>query len=144
MNKERMQISAFIILAIGTVEIIIGEIEMLMLIPGLSHYASLIAVERIGFVVASIAAITSFCLGLGIVRERPRARTLLIFFSCLIVVSKLAILLKALVLPATLEIFSSTSNRHTISLIYHMLIVVALKDPVVHARFKKRSGAINP
>ena len=70
-----------------------------------------------------VTAVTSAVLGLGILRHNLRCYRILIFFSLVVILSKILIFANIITLNGALETTVPADLKNIISLIYHSLLI---------------------
>ena len=125
----------------GVIEILIGSITFIAVTLSLLQGASVKPLEVLVFVLATAGI--SAGLGIGILMRRLAALRLLLFFSCVIILSKALIFAKIITLNGALETALPSSVKNIISVVYHVLVVVYFTSKPVRGRFgERRKGVI--
>ena len=113
------------LLLIGIIEILVGGITLLATLATLLFSSTPKTPNVLCFVV--ITSIISTLLGIGIIRIHKTAYELLIYFSSVILLSKLLIFMNIIQLNGNLETSIPSSFKNLLSLVYHATIIVYLK-----------------
>lgn len=123
-----------VIVAIGITEVLIGSVTPLASIISwtLALYNKPLAVTI--FVIS--ASLVSLSLGIGLLRFRAWARKLIIFFAGYILLTKVLILSGIIMLSGALETSVSPEIKNSISIIYHIFIIVFFARHAVKDKFK--------
>jgi hypothetical protein len=79
----------------------------------------------------------SACLGIGVLRYHIHSYHMLLFFSSVIILSKVLIFGNIISLNNALETQLPFTLRNFISIIYHGILIVYFIDPAVKKRFKE-------
>jgi hypothetical protein len=114
--KDKLGIALFAI-----TEILIGLITLTAVILSLAQGKSIKSLEVLVFVL--ITAIISSGLGLGILRYKLLAYRLLLYFSSIIILSKILIVAKLITLTGALETTIPYSLKNITSVLYHSLLI---------------------
>ena len=114
--KDKLGIALFAI-----TEILIGLITLTAVILSLAQGKSAKSLEVLVFVL--ITAIISSGLGLGILRYKLLAYRLLLYFSSIIILSKILIVAKLITLTGALETTLPYSLKNITSALYHSLLI---------------------
>ncbi|OGX24039.1 MAG: hypothetical protein A2787_09635 [Omnitrophica WOR_2 bacterium RIFCSPHIGHO2_01_FULL_48_9] len=122
------------IFVIGTIEILIGGLTLLATIVSLSFSFNAKSPNVLIFVIVS-AAVSTF-IGIGIIRHRKLAYQLLIYFSSVVLLSKILIFMGIIELNGSLETFFSASLKNEISALYHAFVIFYLLKHNVKQFFK--------
>ena len=129
------------VLIFGIVEFLFGTITFIAVTLSLVRGASAKPLEVAVFVLAT--ACISAGLGIGILRRNLQAYHLLLFFSYVIILSKILIFAKIITLSGALETAIPASLKNIISIVYHALLVVYFTSPPVKGYFgERRKGVI--
>jgi hypothetical protein len=115
----------WVIAGIGITEIVIGSIAFFTLLISLVFHTSTKPWEVALFVVTTAAI--SAGLGIGLLRHSLACYNLLIFFSQVIIISKIAIFLKVISLNGALETTIPSGIKNIISIVYHGILIWYLK-----------------
>jgi len=125
----------------GAIEILIGTTTFIAVTLSLFRGASAKPAEVLVFVL--VTACISTGLGIGILSRRLSALRLLLFFSCVIILSKALIFAKIITLNGALETAFPSSVKNIISVVYHALVVVYFTSKPVRSCFgERRKGVI--
>ena len=123
-----------IITAIALIELVIGLTTIGALLCGL--FLSFPQKPASVFVFVFMAAITSCALGVGLLKYNDWARTLLIFFSGYIILTKALILANIIVLTGEIITFLPTDTKNLISVFYHVTVMLLLSRKGVEESMK--------
>jgi uncharacterized membrane-anchored protein len=124
-----------LVLTIGILEILIGSITLL------SNFATLALSQNnkspnvLCFVV--ITGILSVLLGIGILKFRKKAYQLLLYFSSVIILSKILILTDIIDLNGALEVTVPGPLKNTVSIVYHGFVIAYLNKPGIRQIFHR-------
>jgi len=116
------------------IEIIIGAVTLLTVLSSLIQGHSAKPWEVMLFVLVT-AAISSG-LGVGILKYNLTSYHLLLYFSSIIVLSKILIFAKIITLSGALETTVPASIKNTVSVLYHSLIIFYFTRQSVREKFK--------
>lgn len=123
------------ILIIGTIEVFIGGFtfvnNLLTYLLGINPKSPNVLL----FVL--IASLTSFLIGAGLLKFKRNAYQLLLYFSSVIILSKILIFWGVLELNGALETTIPAGFKRFISFGYHALILVYFSRPQIKAIFHK-------
>ena len=124
-----------IILTIGIIEICIGGSTLLsnFLILALSQNNKSFNV----FCFVLIAGIISTLLGIGLLKFRKEAYLLLLYFSSVILLSKILIIMNVIQLNGALETTVPGPIKNIISIIYHGFVIAYLNKPGIKQIFHR-------
>ena len=117
------------------IEIIIGAVTLLTVISSLIQGHSVKPWEVMLFVL--VTAAISAGLGLGILKYNLTSYHLLLYFSSIIVLSKILIFAKIITLSGALETTVPAPIKNTVSVLYHSLIIFYFTRESVREKFKK-------
>jgi len=126
--KEKTGIAIF-----ALTEIFIGAATLTAVSLSLIERTSTKPTQVLIFVL--ITAITSAVLGLGILRRNLRCYRILVFFSLVVILSKILIFAKIVTLNGALETTVPADLKNIISLIYHSLLIFYFTRKSVKQRF---------
>ncbi len=112
------------ILIIGVIEILIGSITLLTTILSLLFSINKKSPSVLFFVI--VAGILSLSIGLGVLSFRRLAYQLLLYFSSVVVLSKILLLMGVIQLNGSLFTPQTAGLRNTLSVIYHVFIIFIL------------------
>ncbi len=119
---------------IGTIEILIG---------GLTFVSTVIAsIFSIGhktpnvFVFVLLTSVMSTLIGIGLLRQNRLAYQALLYFSSVIVLSKVLIFTDIIYLNGALETHIPGSFKNLVSIIYHAAVIYFLTHHTVREAFK--------
>ena len=127
MNKYRS------ILVLGIIEILIGGITLCGIFGSIVMGINTKSANVLMFVVAS--ATISTLIGIGILQLRIEAYRLLLYFSSVILLSKILIVLDIISLNGALTSFIPEYIRDIVSGLYHAFIIYYLRRPGIKAIF---------
>lgn len=103
------------------IEILIGLITFIAVILSLIQGKSTKPIQVLIFVLAT-ATISSY-LGFGILKHNLKSYYLLLYFSSVIILSKILIFAKIITLNGALETTIPASFKDTVSILYHSLLI---------------------
>jgi len=126
------------ILFFAFTEILIGTITLVAVVASLMRGASTKPLEVVIFVLAT--AIIAIGLGIGILRYNLTSYNLLIYFSSIIILSKVLIFGKIMVLNGALETAIPSSVKNIISVLYHGLLIFYFKQKPIRELFNKEAN----
>ena len=123
------------IILFGILEICIGATTLIAVI-----YSLILGVSRkppaiLAFVL--ITSITSLSIGIGILKLNRIAYYLLLYFSTVIILSKVLIFSHVIILSGALETIVPSNTKDAISIIYHTVLLFFLARPSVKKYFSK-------
>jgi len=121
------------ILLIGSIEILIGGITLLTTLVALLFSSPQKTPNVLCFTV--ITSIISTVIGIGIIRVQKTAYELLLYFSSVILLSKLLIFMNIIQLNGALETSIPASFQNLVSFLYHATIIVYLKRNAIRHLF---------
>ncbi len=124
-----------VILAIALTEILIGCVSLFSNILSLYLGGNIKTLNVFLFVTA--AATVSLSLGLGLLNRRKAACQLLIYFSSVIILSKILIFAGIIRLDWTLEASMPAEWKNILSLIYHSFVILYLSRSEAGTYFRK-------
>ena len=113
-----------ILLAIGITEILIGGVTILATTASLLLASNTKAPNVFTFVV--ITSALSMLLGVGFLLRKKAALKLLIYFSSIIILSKILIFTDIIRLNGALETAIDSGIKNNISIVYHMFLIIYL------------------
>lgn len=123
------------IVIFGLIEIAIGCVTLTAVIFSLFLGKSHKPLEVLIFVLATSAI--SLSLGIGILRHHSASYHLLLFFSSVIILSKLLIFAKIISLTGALETNIPQGAKNIISILYHGLLLGYFNLPSVRRVFRE-------
>ena len=123
------------IFAIGLIEILIGSITLTTVLFSVLNQTNLKTFNVLTFVV--VTSLISLLIGIGILSHDKTAYQLLIYFSSVIVLSKILIAANIISLNGALEASVPQPLKNSISIIYHFFVIVFLAQKNIKARFYK-------
>jgi len=115
------------------IEIFIGLATLTAVILSLAQGKSTKSLQVLVFVL--ITAIISSGLGWGILRYKLLAYRLLLYFSSIIILSKILIFAKIITLTGALEITIPSSLKNIISVLYHSLLIFYFTRKSIREQF---------
>ena len=123
------------VLVIGIAEILIGGITLLwnLLALGLAINAKSPGV----FAFVMIAGLVSVSLGIGILKFKKAACYLLLYFSSVVILSKVLIFLNVIELNGSLETTVPGPIKNAASVIYHGFVILYLKEKGIHKLYHR-------
>lgn len=139
MKKNKKEHSLGIILFAFT-EILIGAVTLNALLSGIILGNSQKPPEVFVFIFCT--SLISVGLGLGILKYSPNAYHLLLFFSAVIILSKVLIFAKIISLNEVLETAVPASLKNITSIIYHSIIILYFKRKKIEEQFGKHHNNI--
>jgi hypothetical protein len=122
-----------ILRAIGWIEISIGGITLLATTISLILATNTKTLNVLAFVIITTGISTS--IGIGILRFKKTAYGLLIYFSSIIILSKLLIFADIITLNGNLETFLPSYFKSGISILYHGFVILYLRQKNIKALF---------
>ena len=123
------------ILIIGVLEILIGGLALLTNLITLSVAANHKSPNVLLFVM--VTGIISILIGLGLLKFSKTAYQLLIYFSSVIILSKVLILMGIFQLNGSFETVFPSPLRSCISIVYHSFVIFYLMQKDVREIFLK-------
>lgn len=126
------------VIIFGLVELIIGCVTLIAVILSLLLGESHKPLEVLVFVLTASAI--SLSLGVGILRYNLTSLRLLVFFSSVIILSKILIFAKIISLAGALETAVPSGLKNIISIVYHGLLLCYFNLPSIRRRFAEREG----
>jgi hypothetical protein len=138
MTKDRLL--TYGVVTFGLIEIIIGCITFLLVILSLLVEKSAKPPEVLIFVLTT--AVISLSLGIGILRKSLVSYHLLLFFSTVIILSKILIFAKIIYLSGALETTIPSPIKNTVSIVYHSLLILYFIQPSIRKQFKAKRSAL--
>ncbi len=122
-----------IILVIGFIEIMIGGVTLLGTLGSVLLGSNTKPLKVLIFVIT--AATTSTLLGIGILKFKKTAYRLLCYFSSVVLLSKILILLDVIRLSGALETVIPNPVKDWTSIIYHSFVLATLLKPDIKKIF---------
>ena len=113
-----------ILTAIGVIEILIGAITISATTFSVMAGTNAKTPNVLGFVL--LTSFLSTALGIGTLRRRKAACDLLVYFSSVIVLSKVLIFAGIITLNGALEASVPASFKNSISILYHCFVIFYL------------------
>ena len=126
------------ILLIGVIEILIGGFTLLatFISWNLAVMTETPYIKSLNvFIFILITASTSSLLGMGLLNHQKTAYQLLRYFSSVIILSKVLIFARIIHLNGVLETSIPSGVKNTISILYHISILIYLSRPSVRKIF---------
>jgi len=120
----------------GLMEIAIGVITLLS-IPFFARLGHVKPLGELFFVLTR--SLFSFVLGAGILFRFNPARRLLVFFSGWVIITKVLIYLGVMTLVSEVSTTISIQAKNIISLLYHALLILYLRHPLIKKEFNRQS-----
>ena len=117
----------------GVIEILIGLITLIMIILSIIKGKSTKPAGVLVFVLTT--AIISSGLGLGILKYNLKSYYLLLYFSSIIILSKILILGGIITLTGALETAVPSFLKDAISILYHSILIIYLTRKSVREKF---------
>jgi len=117
------------------IEIFIGTITLIGVVSSLILKVSTKPPEVLAFVL--ITACISSLLGIGLFKRNANCYYLLIYFSSIIVISKILIFANIIQLNGALETNIPSTLKNIISIIYHSWLIIYLRREKVRKKFIK-------
>lgn len=128
------------IITFALTEILIGSITLIAVILSLTQGKSAKPPEVLIFVL--ITAAISTALGLGVLKGNLSCYHLLLYFSSIIILSKILIFVKIITLNGSLETSIPSSLKNITSILYHILLIFYFTRKSVKEHFGERRNAI--
>ena len=123
-----------ILTTIGVLEILIGAASFLGVMAALAR-GHVIEQNILTFLVFTSSISTA--LGIGILKFNTTAYDLLIYFSSIVVLSKILLFTGIISLNGSPEGLVPASFRNIISVFYHLFLIYYLRSKNIHALFYK-------
>jgi len=123
------------IIFFGILEIAIGAVTLIATLASLILGVSQKPAPILAFVL--IAAVTSLSIGIGILKLNRISYYLLLYFSTVIILSKILIFSHVIILSGALETSIPSNIKDTVSIIYHTILLFCLAQPAVKKHFSK-------
>lgn len=124
------------IIVFGCIEIAIGASTLLLVLISVFLRQSAKPLEVLIFVLC--ASTISLSLGIGILRRSLHSYHLLLFFSSVIIFTKLLIFAKIISLNGALETTIPPMIKNIISMLYHGVVIVYFTQPAIKKEFGER------
>jgi len=121
------------ILVIGMIEVCIGGITLLTTLGSLALGINPKTVNVLLFVI--VAAIVSTSIGIGILKFKKIAYDLLLYFSSVVIFSKLLIFMDIIQLNGALETAIASHIKDSVSVAYHAYVIYYLKKAEIKRVF---------
>lgn len=122
------------IIFFGSIEILIGLLTFITVTISLILGNS--AKPPMVWIFVLTASVISFSLGIGILRHNRYAYNYLLFFAVIIIISKILIFFKLINLTGALETTIPSAGKNTVSIIYHLILILYFKKASVKEKFK--------
>jgi hypothetical protein len=122
-----------LLLAIGVIEILIGSVTILFNLVTLGLSQNDKTLNVLGFVL--VAGTISTLIGIGLLRFKKIAYQLLLYFSSVIILSKILIFIDVIQLNGALETTLPGPVKNMASIAYHASIIVYLNKPGIKQIF---------
>lgn len=129
--KTKIRVNIF-----GLIEVAVGGISFIAIVRSLILGISLKPLPVLVFIL--LTAIISFFLGIGILRRSLNAYHYILFFSTVIILSKILIFAKIINLSGALETSVPAHIKNIISIIYHAALIFYFIRPSVREYFGER------
>lgn len=124
------------VIVFAFIEILIGSITLTAVLLSLAQGKSEKPLEVLIFVLAT--AVISAGLGLGILKLSLACYQLLLYFSSIIILSKILIFARIITLSGTLETTIPSSLKNALSILYHCLLIFYFTRKRVREQFGER------
>jgi len=124
-----------LVLTIGTIEILIGGVTLVSNFVTLALSLNNKSLNVLCFVI--ITGIISTLLGIGILKFRKKAYQLLLYFSSVIILSKILIFMNIIHLNGALETAVHSSIKNIVSIAYHSFVIIYLNKPGIKQIFHR-------
>jgi len=123
---------------IGAIEVAIGVTTLLGLISMPLLYGIKKPVNILVFVL--ISSLVSSALGGGLLLRKEWARSLLVFFSGYVLITKLLLATGLLYFTGESELFLPLEIKNIISTVYHLCVIIILSAGPIKRSFIKSDG----
>ena len=123
------------IIFFGILEIAIGAVTLIAILASLIFGVSHKPPAILAFVL--ITSITSLSIGIGMLKLNRISYYLLLYFSTVIILSKILIFSRVIILSGALETFIPSNIKDIVSIIYHAILLFCLTQPAVKKHFFK-------
>ena len=123
------------IILFGLIEIFIGAVTLFAVVLSLIEGKSTKPLNVLLFVL--FTALTSLGIGIGILRHNLTSYRLLLYFSSIIVLSKILIFAKIISINGALETTIPSPAKNIISIIYHSIIIFYFTRNSVRKKFNE-------
>lgn len=121
------------VLFLGIIEVLIGLVTLFFNLFTLIFGTNTKTPSILFFV--TIAAVSSFSIGVGILKFYKIAYQALLYFSSVIILTKILILLKVIQLDGALETTVPSPVKTFVSIFYHGFVIYYLLKPEIKAQF---------
>ena len=125
----------FGIIIFGIIEVLIGSVTSAAVILSIIQGRSTKPLEVLIFVLSTAAISTG--LGVGILKHNLICYYVLLYFSSIIILSKVLIFAKIITLNGALETTVPSLLKNTISILYHSLLISYFIRRSIREQFKK-------
>jgi hypothetical protein len=123
------------IIFFGIIEIVIGAATLVTIIFSLILGTSDKPPAILAFVL--VTSVVSLSIGVGILKSSMISYYLLLYFSTVIILSKILVFFGIIVLSGALETSIPSGIKNTVSIIYHSVLLICLNAPSVKKQFCK-------
>jgi len=123
------------ILIVGIIEILIGSITLFSTLISVYFSTNTKSPSVLAFVI--IAASISTLIGIGILRLKKLACSLLLYFSSVIILSKILIIMEVIQLNGALVTAVPSPLNNVISIVYHGILLYYLSRPNIRQIFHR-------
>lgn len=117
----------------GLIEVIFGLATLIAVLSSLIAGVSSKPPEVLIFIL--VTSVLSLSLGIGILRYNRTSCYLLLYFSTVVILSKILIFAKIIVLSGALETSMPPQIKNSISIVYHGLLLFYFTRPPLKKRF---------
>lgn len=129
---------AYGIVLFGLIEVAIGAGTLAAVLASLMRGTSTKPLAVLLFVLLTSA--TSLILGVGLMRRNDTCYRVLLSLSAMIVFSKVLIFAGIITLSGALETSIPSPLKHSVSLVYHLLLLGYFLQPAVRKEFRHCAG----
>jgi len=123
------------IIFFAVIEVFIGLITLISVIYSLNQGKSTKPLEVLVFVLTTAAI--SLSLGIGILRYNLTCYDLLLYFSSIIILSKILIFAKIITLNGALETTLPMDLKNITSILYHSTVIIYFRQKPIKEYFNK-------
>ena len=124
-----------LVLAIGIIEILTGSVTIFFNFVTLGLSQNTKTINVLCFVI--IAGVISTLIGIGILRLKKTAYQLLLYFSSVIILSKILVFFDVIQLNGALETTIPGSVKNIASIVYHGLVIAYLSKSSIKQIFHR-------
>ncbi len=124
----------------GLIEVVVGGVSFITIVRSLILGVSIKPLSVLVFIL--LTAVISFFLGLGILRRSLSAYHYILFFSTVIILSKILIFAKIINLSGALETTIPAYIKNIISCLYHATLIFYFIRPQVREYFGERRNTL--